>query len=203
MNNLESKFKAFDTHNSVILWIKQRNEDVTSKVHNLSDSELNRKDQDQLVADRVNEWKVDAPEVDTENRSRAPVDNKWFRYHRTRPGPDPEQIVEYTLPASGDLELLKYSPRSAQFAFSEVMPEIRIVHMPTGIAFDVELPNAGYGLTPDDYVRKMLACIKENTQKLRAEVETFNASLPNAVKRAITAEKEWRQKLKRDVDSLP
>lgn len=200
MYGYHEKFTAFGEP-SVYEWSRARNVAMVKAVGDLTDTKLLESDEEQLVSELTAQWQVALPAIDTEHYEPVAIPKGEFASHTTNWRGQPDQVAEYPLVATGDLDLLKLRPSSAHFFQMMRMPEL---HLATGgVAFDIAIFPGNGGISPESQVNSMLECLRANTDQLRRELEQYNAGVPNTLRQAVSAERQRRQQQKDAFNQLP
>lgn len=200
MYGYQGKFMAFGEP-SVYEWTQARNVAMVKAVGGLTDAEVLEGDEEQLVTELAAQWQVTPPAIDTDHYEPVAIPKGEFASHTTNWRGQPDQVAEYRLAATGDLDLLKLRPSSARFFQMMRMPELHLAA--GGVAFDVAIFPGNGGISPENQVNSMIDCLRANTDQLRRELEQYNASVPNALRQAVAAERQRRRQQKDAFNQLP
>jgi hypothetical protein len=200
MYGYQAKFTAFGGP-SVYEWTRAQNVAMVKAVSDLTDAKLLEGDAEQLVTELAAQWQVAPPTIDTEHYEPVAIPKDEFASRTTNWRGQPDQVAEYRLAATGNLDLLKLCPSSARYFQMMRMPEL---HMATGgVAFDIAIYAGNVGVSPENQVNAMLDCLRANTDQLRRELEQYNANVSSVLRQAVAAERQRRQQQKDAFNKLP
>lgn len=194
-----SIFTAFGSE-SIYEFTKAQNLRIVEGVKGLPDAELFDSDEETLVNSLVARYHLRVPTIDFEHRKveLLPPDDISVALPNRYASP-PQQLIKYTLPVSGNINLLKIQPTSTQMIGFNGLPEMHAQE--SGIVFYVP----DYGGDPQtvaNNAKQVLDNLRVNSQRLGMELESYKATIVGTAQQAIRFERLRRQQDRQRGDDL-
>jgi len=176
--------------------------DIVGYVKNLPDGKLFDTDEGQLIHEIAANCRLQPPAIQFDQKTHRFVSPNAVAGYRPTGSSMPQQLIEYTLPVKGLVELLQLAPSQGQLLGNGGRPELFIIQggVDGAVAFYVE--DFGDTNVVIQKVNAVLDNLSVNAERLYAELDSYNGSVPSVVRNAITQEKQRREQERNRKDDL-